>query len=164
MTGDVYAANYAVPTPSNLTTAVGDMMIAYTDAAGRKNPDATELYAGAIGGKTLAPGLYKWSTNVGISGSNVILSGGPNDVWIFQIAGGVTVANGMGVTLTGGAVPKNVFWQAFGNITIGTTATFQGIALCQTEIVVKTGATVNGRLLAQTNVTLDASKVTQPDP
>ena len=60
VTGKVYAAVYAVPTPVKMTTAVSDMQIAYTNAAGRKLPDFTELGGGNIGGKTLTPGLYKW--------------------------------------------------------------------------------------------------------
>jgi hypothetical protein len=49
VTGRVYAADYASPTPSDMTTAVGDMEQAFTDAAGRA-PDVTELGAGNIGG------------------------------------------------------------------------------------------------------------------
>ena len=86
VTGNVYASDYAVPTPSNLTTAVNDMLTAYTDAAGRA-PDFTEVGSGNIGGMTLPPATYKWSTGVSIP-TNVTLSGGPNDVWIFQIAPG----------------------------------------------------------------------------
>ena len=161
VTGQVRAADYATPTPSNLTTAVGAMESAYTDAAGRSIPDFTELGSGEIGGRTLVPGLYKWGTGVSIS-TDVVLHGGPNDVWIFQISGDITQANGTRVTLTGGASPANVFWQTFGQTMIGTTAHFEGIVLCQTAIVVGTGASVNGRLLAQTAVTLDANAITQP--
>jgi hypothetical protein len=161
VTGKVYAADYAPPTPSNMTTTISDMETAYTDAAGRTLPDFTELGAGEIGGMTLEPGLYKWGTGVSIS-TDVTLDGGPNDVWIFQIAGDVTQANGVSVILSGGAVPKNIFWQTFGQLNIGTTAHFEGIVLCQTAIVLATGASVNGRLLAQTAVTLDQSTVTQP--
>ena len=161
--GKVYAADYAVPTPSNLTTAVGDMETAYTDAAGRVTPDFTELGAGDISGLTLVPGLYKWGTGVSIN-SDITLNGGPNDVWIFQIAGGITQANGTHIILAGGAQAKNIFWQAFGVVSIGTTAHFEGIIMAQTAISLDTGATVNGRLLAQTAVTLKASTVTEPAP
>jgi hypothetical protein len=57
VTGKVYAADYTPPTPAKMTTAIGDMGTAYTDAAGRKLPDYTELYAGDVTGKTLTPGL-----------------------------------------------------------------------------------------------------------
>ncbi len=161
VTGKVYAANYAVPTPANLTTAIGDMQTAYTDAAGRSIPDFTELGAGHIGGLTLVPGLYKWGTDVSIS-SDVTLSGGPNAVWIFQIAGKITQANGAKIFLAGGAQAKNVFWQAFGNVSLGSTSHFEGIIMSKTSISLATGASINGRLLAQTAVTLQANTVTAP--
>ena len=66
------------------------------------------------------------------------------------------------VTLTGGAQAKNVFWQVAGAVTIGTTAHFEGIVLAKTMIAVNTGASANGRLLAQTAVTLQKNAVTQP--
>ncbi|MBI3775087.1 MAG: DUF3494 domain-containing protein [Gammaproteobacteria bacterium] len=161
VTGNVFAADYASPTPSNLGTAVSNMETAYTDAAGRVNPDQTEYMAGDISGQTLAPGLYKWGTGVLIS-TDVTLNGGPNDTWIFQIAGGVTQAAGTRVILAGGALPKNIFWQTAGGVVMNTTAHMEGIILSQTAITLGTGATVNGRLLAQTAVTLDTSTVTQP--
>jgi hypothetical protein len=146
-----------------LTTAVADMQALYTDLAGRTLPDFVELGAGEIGGLTLVPGLYKWSTPVTIS-SNVTLSGSATDVWIFQIAGTLTEASAMTVTLTGGALAKNVFWQVAGATAIGTTAHFEGILLDQTMIAVNTGASVTGRLFAQTAVTLQQNVVTQPAP
>jgi hypothetical protein len=165
VTGKLYAANYAVPTPANMTTAVGDMYTAYTDAAGRSLPNFTELFAGDISGQTLAPGLYKWSTGVLMS-TNVTLSGGPNDVWIFQISGDLTMANGAQMLLAGGALPKNIFWQIGGGtgVTIGTTAHFEGVIMAAKAITLNTGATGNGRLLAQTAVTMISNTVTQPAP
>ena len=166
-TGKVYSVDAAGPLPCTLTnatlltSAVGDMETAYTDAAGRTSPNFTELGAGEIGGLTLVPGLYKWGTGVLIS-TNVTLAGGPNDVFIFQIAGTLTQANATRVTLTGGAQAKNVFWQVAGAVTIGTTAHMEGIVLAKTNIAVNTGASANGRLLAQTAVTLQKNAVTQP--
>jgi hypothetical protein len=158
--GRLYAADYASPSPDNLGTAVLAMQAAYTDAAGRA-PDHTELGAGNIGGMTLSPGTYKWSTGVLIP-TDVTLEGGPNDVWIFQIAGGITQASGTRVNLTGGALARNIFWQAADVVAIGTTAHMEGIVLAQTAITLATGASVNGRLLAQTAVTLQMNAVTQP--
>jgi Ice-binding-like len=146
-----------------LTTVIGDMETAYTDAAGRTSPNFTELGAGEVGGLTLVPGLYKWGTGLLIS-TDVTLSGGPNDVWIFQVAGTLDQANATRITLAGGALAKNIFWQVAGAVTIGTTAHFEGVVLGQTLIAVNTGASVNGRLLAQTAVTLQMNAVTQPAP
>lgn len=161
VSGHVFAANYAVPTPANLTTAVHAMEAAYTNAAGRTLPDFTELGAGNIQGLTLAPGVYKWGTGVTIP-SAVTISGGSNDVWIFQIAQNLTVGNAAIVTLAGGAQAKNIFWQVAGAATLGTTSNFKGIILSKTSVVFGTGATMTGRALAQTDVTLSAATVTQP--
>ena len=164
VTGQLFGADSGVPTPANLTQAVNNMLTAYNDAAGRSNPTQTELGAGDISGLTLAPGLYKWSTGVNIN-TDVTLNGGPNDVWIFQIAGTLALANATNITLTGGALPQNIFWQSAGTagVTIGTTAHFQGIVLAQKQITVNTGAVVTGRLLSQTAVTLAATvTVTHP--
>ena len=165
--GTIYSVDAAGPLPctttdaTGLTLAVGDMETAYTDAAGRTSPDYSELGGGEIGGLTLKPGLYKWGTGVSIS-SDVTLSGGPTDVWIFQIAGTVTQASATRVTLTGGAVPQNVFWQSADAVSIGTTAHFEGVMLAKTMVAVKTGASVTGRFLAQTAVTLQMNTVAQP--
>jgi hypothetical protein len=160
VTGKVYAADYAVPTPTVLTTAVSDMETAFTTAAGRP-PDVTELGAGDISGRTLAPGVYQWGTGLLIS-TDVELAGSGTDVWIFQIAQDLTVASGARVSLIGGALPKNVFWQVSGLVDLGTTSHLEGVVLTQTSIDLRTGASVDGRLLAQTAIDLDASTVTQP--
>lgn len=165
--GTIYTVDAAGPLPcrvtaaSVLTTAVGDMQTAYNDAAGRTLPTATELGAGNIGGMTITPGLYKWSSSVLIP-TRLTLQGGVNDVWIFQIADNLTVGNGVTVTLSGGAQAKNVFWQVGGGTTLGTTANFKGTILCQTLIAMNTGAVVNGRALAQTAVTLQKNAVIAP--
>lgn len=159
VTGKVYAADYTPPTPTKMTTAVSDMETAYTDAAGRTLPDYTELGTGNIGGMTLTPGLYKWGTGVTIP-TDVTLSGSSTDVWIFQIGEDLTVNSGAKILLSGGAQAKNIFWQVAGQTTLETTSVFNGNILCYTAIVLKNGATLNGRALAQTAVTLDANPVT----
>lgn len=161
VTGKLYAASMASPTPVNLTTAVNNMQTAYTDAAGRTTPDFLALGNGNIGGKTLTPGLYKWTNTVTLP-SNITISGGADDVWIFQIAGDLTVSSAVNVTLAGGAQAKNIFWQVAGTVSLGTTSHFEGIILSKTGITFKTGASINGRALAQTAVILDKNAVTQP--
>lgn len=167
VTGTIFTVDAAGPlpcavnSPSLLSSAVGDMGFAYIDAAGRTSPDSIELGAGEIGGLTIAPGLHKWSTDVNIS-TDVTLSGGPNDVWIFQIAGQLTEANATRVTLVGGALAKNIFWQVAGSVTLGTNSHFEGVVLGKTLIAVNTGTSVNGRLFAQTAVTLQMNAITAP--
>lgn len=161
VTGKLYASNYPVPTPSNLTTAIGKMESAYSDAAGRSSPDKTELAAGIIGGLTLTPGLYKWSSNVTIP-TDLTLSGTANDVWIFQVAGTLNLSAAKKIVLAGGASAKNVFWQVAGETTLETTSHFEGTILCQKAITMKTGASLTGRALAQTQVALDSNAVTRP--
>jgi hypothetical protein len=158
VTGNIYAPGYAAPTPTNLTAAIGAMQTAYTNAAGRTLPDHSELASGNIGGLTLPPGLYKWSSAVTIP-ANVTLVGGPTDTWIFQIAGGLTQSSGTRVTLSGGALAENVVWQVAGVVTLGTTARIEGRVFSQTAITLGTGARANGRLYAQTAVSLASSTV-----
>lgn len=162
VTGQIFAADMAAPTPINLTTAVNNMITAYNDAAGRPFPDFSELGGtGNIGGKTLVPGLYKWTNNVTMP-SDVTVSGTATDVWIFQIAGNLSMSSAVKITLSGGALAKNIFWQVAGQVTLGSTSHFEGIILSMTGITFQTGASINGRALAQTAVVLDASTVIKP--
>lgn len=161
VTGKVYAADYTNPTPTKMTTAISDMATAYTDATGRTLPDYTELYSGDLSGKTLGPGLYKWGTGVLIT-SDVTLNGNANDVWIFQISQDLTIGSSVKVLLSGGAQARNIFWQVNGGtgVEISTTAHMEGNILAAKAIHLRTGATLNGRALAQTAVTLDANTIT----
>jgi hypothetical protein len=159
--GHVFAANYGSPTPTGLVTAVNDMQIAYTNAAGRLHPNFINLGAGNIGGRVITPGLYKWSTGVLIP-ADVTISGSKDAVWIFQIAGNLNIASGKKVILSGGALPRNIFWQVAGKAVFGTTSVLSGNVLGKTAIVMKTGARLYGRALAQTAVTLDANAITRP--
>jgi hypothetical protein len=162
ITGKIYAADYTDPTPTKMTTAIGDMETAYTDAAGRNLPDYSELYTGDLTGKTLTPGLYNWSSAVSASSAGFTISGSATDIWIFQIAQDLVLTSGTIVTLTGGAQASNIFWQVAGQVDLGTTVEMKGIILCKTQIAMNTGATLLGRALAQTAVTLDANVVTSP--
>lgn len=165
--GTIYTVDAAGPLPSSvtspsmLTTAIGDMETAYTDAAGRINPDFLNLGAGDIGGKTLTPGLYKWTSAL-IIPTDITIAGGPNDIFIFQVSGTLKMSSAVRVTLTGGAQAKNIYWQTTGSVTFGTTSHFEGNVLSKTGINMQTGATMNGRMLAQTAVTLQMNTVVIP--
>ena len=143
-----------------MITATNDVNTAYLDAAGRVNPNFVNLGGGAIGGLILAPGLYKWTTGVSAS-ADVIIAGLSTDVWIFQISGALSIANGKRITLVGG-LAKNVFWQVAGGAVVGTGGHFEGILLTKTTGVLQTGASMNGRIFAQTAVTFQKATLTQP--
>ncbi|MGK0283432.1 MAG: hypothetical protein ACI82O_002975, partial [Patiriisocius sp.] len=167
VTGGVFTVDGAGPAPcaqsnaSALTVAVADMGIAYTDAASRPSPDFIELGAGDISGMILVPGLYKWTSGLNIS-ANVTFEGNETDTWIMQISGSLTQAVATSFSLAGGALAKNIIWQIAGSATIGTGSHFEGIILSNTMITVNTGASVNGRLFAQTAVSLLMNTVTEP--
>jgi hypothetical protein len=54
---------------------------------------------------------------------------------------------------------QNVFWQVAGATSIGSTADVKGVVLCATAADLLTGSSLNGRVLAQTGVTLDSVTV-----
>lgn len=165
-----FAGNPPLSNKTIIDNAVIDMSAAYTDAANRPaTAPNTNLFGGNLGGQTLTPGLYKWTSDV-IIPTNVTLSGGANDVWIMQIAGNLNISSGASVPagtkvlLTGGAQASNVFWQVGGGVgaTLGTYSTFNGSILSATQVVMQTGAVLNGRALTQTLITLDANTVSSP--
>jgi hypothetical protein len=161
--GQVFASDYATPTPAKMTTAITDMEAAYTASNNLIVPTAVVgLGDGDISGRTLKPGIYKWSTGLLISATGVTLKGGPNDTWVFQIAQDLTLMSTARVTLRGGAQAKNVTWVVAGQATLGTYSHLCGTILSKTLISLNTGADVTGRLYAQTAVTLNASTVNKP--
>lgn len=154
VTGKLFAADNDPPTPNNLTVAVGAMHAAYTDAAGRPTPDFLNYDANTLGGTPLVPGLYNWDAAVTIP-NDVTISGGANDVWIFQVAGNVSIAAGKKMLMANGARPKNVFWQVSGLVDVGVGSHVEGIFLSKTLIKFGANSSANGRLFAQTAVNLE---------
>jgi hypothetical protein len=170
--GTIYAVNDSGPVGSvsdagRLTTAQGDLTIAYNNAAARTPvPTGSFLNPGSanIGTLTLVPGLYKFTSTLLISGGNVTLSGGANEVWIFQIGTSLTLANNMQVILTGGAKAANVFWQVGSSAALGTNSVMKGTIMADQSITMGTGGTLEGRALARiAAVTLASNAVTRPD-
>ncbi len=184
VTGKIYASDYAPPTPDNLTTAIGDKLIAYNAAAAKPTsggglptggpkecPGAGAMSnvnnALAAGGSFpttgLPAGVYTCTVNVTIPGT-LTLNGSATDVWVFKTTGTLNQSADVNVVLAGGALPQNVFWQVAGGVTLGANAHMEGVVLSATNISLVTGATVKGRLLARTGVLMDSNTVTQPAP
>ena len=155
--GRAYAADYSDPTPAKMTKAISDMEVAFTTANGLTSPSPTVGLL--ISGKTLQAGIYKYSTGVTLSDDGVTLNGGPNDEWVFQIAGDLTVNNNAKINLTGGAQAKNVYWVVSGQAVLGTNVDFKGTILSKSLISLNSGTTVTGKLFAQTAVTLISSRI-----
>jgi hypothetical protein len=174
VTGQAFAADYGVPTPAVLTSAVGAMEAAYTDAAGRPNDDndRVDLGTGILGGDfggaghELTPGVYTFGSRV-VIGSQIVFKGNnandgdPPDVFIIQITGTLTVKHfaDTSMILQGGALAKNIFWQVAEAVAVEETAHVEGILLAKTSVVFKTGSSLNGRILAQTHCTLDQATI-----
>jgi len=163
--GLVFASDYDPPTPADLITAVSNMETAFTDAAGRPAGVGPflNLGAGTVAGRTLVAGVYTWGSNVNIT-TDLTLSGGANDVWIFQISGTLDLAAGKNILLSGGAVAKNIFWQVSDTVNLLAGSHFEGIILAQTNVAIRDGASVRGRLLAQSAVTLINNAISEPAP
>jgi hypothetical protein len=166
--GKLYAAdNVGGTTSVDLTTAVGNMQTAYTNAAGRIASSAatTNVGAGTLTSQTfnsVGPvTVYEWGSAVTIP-TNLTFNGSATDVFILKVAGTLDMAAAQSVILTGGALAKNIFWQVSGAVTIGANTNFKGIILGQTSITMGNLSAINGRLLAQTAIVLSATTVTQP--
>jgi hypothetical protein len=167
ITGRAFGASYGGATATALTIAVGDMEIAYNDAAGRTNNDASRinLGGGAIGGLTLTPGVYTFQTGISIGTSTKVTFDAGNDadaIFILQTTGVLSQASNTEVILANGAQAKNIFWQVAGNVAIGTGAHMEGILLCKTDVTFFTGSSLNGRILAQTACALQMATITAP--
>jgi ice-binding like protein len=149
------------------TSAQGmaDLTTAYNSAKGRTLKPVS--VAGNIGGRTLAPGLYKSTSSLSISSGDLTLDakGDGNAVFIFQIASTLTTTSGRKVILSGGAKSSNVFWQVGSSATLGTTSVFKGTIMANQSITLNTGANLNGRALARIGgVTLAGNAVVMPTP
>jgi hypothetical protein len=159
--GEAHAADYGSPVADDLTTAVSDMEAAYTAAAALTTTDASriEFLGGLIGGQTLTPGVYTFTTAVSIM-NDLTFAGGPNDVFVIQTTGVLTIAADKKVILTGGVQSKNIFWQVAGNAAIGADAEFHGILLVFTDVALITGSSLVGSIYSQTAVALQKATVT----
>jgi hypothetical protein len=160
--GNIYASDYTAPTPSKMTTAISDMNTAYNDAQGRTHTSAGYLNTleGEIGGLQLAPGVYAFDTYVTIK-KNMMFYGNADDVLIIKTSKGLTIDDNMKVILGGGAQAKNIFWTVPLAVEVGKDAHMEGIILAATAVEFKTGSSLNGRILSQTQVVLDQNTITE---
>jgi len=139
--------------------AQNDTITAYNNLAGQTcNSDLTGQ---DLGGKTLVPGVYCFSSSAQLTGALTLDAGGDaSAVWVFKTGSTLTTASNSSVLVINGGQPCNVFWQVGSSATLGTTTAFKGNILALTSITLNTGASVSGRVLARNGaVTLDSNTV-----
>lgn len=159
--GRIYASAMNTSTSVYLMNAVNSMSLAYNDAETRTDVDFLDLNQEKINEDELVQGIYKWTNSLTIT-KNITLSGGENDVWIFQITGDLTISRDVTITLKNGAEAKNIFWQVTGNASIGEKAHVEGNILTKQGIQLADGASLNGRALAQAGVILSGNNISKP--
>ena len=137
-----------------------DLTTAYNNLAGR--PTTVNLTGQNLGGLTLIPGVYNFSSSAQLTGIlNLNGLGNPNSVFIFNIGSTLTTASASVVSLINGAQGGHVFWRVGSSATLGTTTSFAGDILAQTSVTLNTGANINcGAAWAHTGaVTLDTNTI-----
>jgi uncharacterized repeat protein (TIGR01451 family) len=149
--------------------AEADLATAFNNAAGRTSvPSAVGNVSGNLDGQILTPGLYNSTSTLGLGVGGVLTlngQGNANAVFIFQIASALTTGSGSQVVLTNGANAANIFWQVGSSATLGTYSVFQGTIMAYASVTLTTGATLNGRALAEhAAVTLDSNSMVNPGP
>ena len=163
VTGSIFAADDGGAVAVMLTQAKADLTAAYNDAAGR-SLGAVDVAGADLGGRTLAPGLYKSSGTLAVTGNLTLdAQGDSTAVFIFQMASSLNTASGSKVILIGGANAANIFWQVGSSATLGTTSSFKGTIMADQSVSLATGATLDGRAMARIGaVTMQGATVTAP--
>ncbi len=107
----------------------------------------------------LGPGVYCSTSGFTLSG-NLTLTG--SGVWIFKTVSTLITSPGSSVT---GGDPCNIWWRIGSSATLATTTSFIGnIFPLNGVTALQTGATLNGRVLAQSagTVTLASNTISGP--
>jgi hypothetical protein len=139
--------------------AQNDVTTAYNSLAGQAC--GTDLTSQDLGGLTLTPGVYCFSSSAQLTGTLTLnAEGDPNAIWVFKTGSTLTTASASSVDIINGASPCNVFWQIGSSATIGTKSDFKGNIFALTSITFNTGANLKGRALARNGaVTLDTNNI-----
>jgi hypothetical protein len=153
VTGTIHAGN------ATSLAAQNAIVTAYNVLAGQ--PCDVNLTGIDLGGLTLTPGAYCFSTSAQLTGTLTLDGlGNPGAVWVFQIGSTLTTASGSRVVFINGGQSCGAFWQVGSSATLGTATSFSGNILALASITLNTGATDSGALFARTAaVTLDTNVV-----
>src|ERR1700736_5951662 len=135
------------------------LVTAYNDLA---SWGATRSMTGQdLGGKTLTPGVYTFSSSAQLTGT-LPLKG--NGIYIFQMGSTLTTASNSKVLVTGGAQGCGVYWKVGSSATLGSGTQVKGTGIALTSITMVTGASIiPGRARARNGaVTLDSNRISMP--
>jgi hypothetical protein len=162
ISGSAYAADYTEPTPTTLTTAVNAMETAYANAKGRTAAvgDKLNIAGGILNEVTLTPGVSTFGTDVHLTG-HIYFDGTSTDIFIIQITGNLIQDASKNVSLLGGALAKNIFWQVAGHVEVGAHAHMEGTILAMTAVTFITESSLNGRVFTQTACNLQKATIAQ---
>lgn len=154
--GAIHAADAAAASAQNSVTT------AYNSLAGQACPGANNLTGQNLGGLTLTPGVYCFSSSAQLTGVLTLnAQGNAGAVFIFQIGSALTTASASSVVVTNGGSPCNVFWQVASSATLGTSSSFAGNLIALSSVTATTGVNMTGRVLARNGAaTLDTNAVT----
>jgi hypothetical protein len=165
VTGQVHAPEYSSATKNIMKQAVKDMVAAHDDAMSRPSTDSSYdrvgVAAGGIGGQTLLPGVYTFSSYINIA-TDLTFKGGPDDVWIIKTANYIVMTAAMDILLVDGAQAKNIFWVAENYVSLGANVDFAGIILSKGYTTFGNPVSHDGRILSQTAITIPGASIVEP--
>jgi hypothetical protein len=160
-----------------------DLTAAYLEVANA--PCDNDLTGQDLGGLTLTPGVYCFSSSAGLTGTLTLdAQGNTNAQWIFQMGSTLTTATDSKVAVIIGHKPApiwsgelgpvplwskglrgcNVYWQVGSSATLGTGSIFVGKILALTSITLD-GGTLRGKALARNGaITMSARETVNGAP
>lgn len=143
--------------------AQADLTTAYNTIA--IQPFDTDLTGQDLGGLTLFPGVYRFSSSAFLTGTLTLNAlGDANARFDFQIGSTLISASNASVVMINSAQGANTYWQVGSSATLGTNTAFTGHILALSSITLNTGATIlDGSALARNGaVTMDTNTITLP--
>lgn len=145
------------PNDAAAIAAQGDLTTAFNTLTAQSC--GLDLTGTNLGGLTLTPGVYCFSSSAAITGTLTLnAQGNPNAVWVFQT--GTTLTTAGDVAFINGGNPCGAQWRIGSSATIGSGSNMAGNILAQISITLVSGADLIGRALARTGtVTMDNNNV-----
>jgi len=143
-------------------TAFTTFKTAYIALKAKTCPAANNLTGQALGGKTLAPGVYCFNSSAALTTGILTLAGPSSGVWVFQVGTGLTTATAQ-VVMANGGLACNVYWAPGTFATVGTGMKFAGNILAGSAVnFTGTNSSLVGRALAKTGVAMTGTNVRLP--